>query len=120
MKWLGAFATAAVVVLALTVALEQERQAPVPVAEEADGLRIDRDDSAAASNELRVESTAAAREKLPQAASQEQTDRLPAAEAWVEKLLWLKQSGRDLELTEELAAFHKAYPDYELPPELED
>jgi len=41
--WPGAFATAAVVLLALTIVIEQQQQAPAPVAEEADGFKIDRD-----------------------------------------------------------------------------
>jgi len=39
-------------------------------------------------------------------------------EAWIERLLKLRQEGRDDELRVELAAFRKAWPDHPLPPEL--
>lgn len=42
------------------------------------------------------------------------------AEDWIEQLLMLKRDGRLDELDRELGAFRKAYPDYRLPPELED
>jgi hypothetical protein len=47
-------------------------------------------------------------------------DEVPSAEDWIEKLLRLKESGQDASLAEELAAFRAAYPDYALPPGLDD
>lgn len=55
LRWPGAFATAAVVLLALTVVLEQEQQAPAPVLKKADGFRIDPDGSAAGKEANRKE-----------------------------------------------------------------
>jgi len=41
LRWLSAFATAAVVVLALTIVIQQDEQALAPVLEEQDGFRLD-------------------------------------------------------------------------------
>ena len=41
LRWLGGFATAAVMVLALTLVLQQEQQAPLPDAGKSDGLQLE-------------------------------------------------------------------------------
>jgi len=41
LRWLGGFATAAVVVLALSIVLQQDQQAPVPAMEESENLKLD-------------------------------------------------------------------------------
>jgi hypothetical protein len=151
-KWLGAFATASVVVLALTVVLEQEPRAPLPPAEEADGLRLDRDAPSSSARQSRLEAQpqkartvqmadesltkqsplesaplaaaddkstenfAEARESVSEISGQE----IPTAEAWIERLLELKNTRQLEQLAGELARFHSAYPDYPLPPELEE
>jgi len=143
LKWLGAFATAAVVVLAFTLTIEQEQHAPVPVVEEADGIRLDRDNEFAdqaeaytdtavtrAKQELPVKpalrksavNSPIAEMKMADAAAPPEPaeDEVPSAEDWIEKLLRLKESGQDASLAEELAAFRAAYPDYALPPGLDD
>lgn len=75
-RWPGAFATAAVVLLALTVVLEQEQQAPTAVLEKADGFRIDPDGPAAGKQAHRNEAVpeeSVTRESL--------ADKTPAAKA---------------------------------------
>jgi hypothetical protein len=123
-KWLGAFATAAVVILALTVVLEQEQHAPVPAAEQADGLRLDSDGPAAGKREARVNAeTAAVAEKSSAGAlagAEESPDEIPEANAWIEQLLELKKAHQVEKLAGELARFRAAYPDYPLPSDLED
>jgi hypothetical protein len=131
-KWLGAFATAAVIVLALTIVLEQEQHAPVPAAEEADGLRLDSDGPTAGKREARVsampakdmakETTAVAEMKSAAAltVAEESPDETREAAAWIEQLLELKKTHQAEKLAGELARFRAAYPDYPLPPDLED
>ena len=143
LKWLGAFATAAVVVLAFTLTIEQEQHAPVPVVEEADGIRLDRDNGFADQAEAHTDTVVTrAKQELPvkpalqksavnspiaemkmtdaAAPPEPAEDEVPSAEDWIEKLLGLKESGQDERLAEELTAFRAAYPEYTLPPGLED
>ena len=60
----------------------------------------------------------------PAAAMLEKKDKstqdLPDPEEWIQRLLLLNQSQLYEKLEEELAAFRMAYPDYPLPPELEE
>lgn len=194
LRWLGAFATAAVVVLALTLVVRQDPRPPAPALQEQDGFRLD----APEKQELRREplpSVDAESEAVPEArlekkaqigsdraagptsspaavaaddaeaavrrqaavppaalASKPETTeaQAPAASAvefaaepmaevpevteglsdtakkipepaeWVERLLLLKQSRLYEQLEQELAAFRETYPDYPLPPELQD
>ena len=131
-RLLGALATAAVVVLAVTVVLEQSREAPVPRpasdlnktvrSPAAPKLEAgDQDAARAVSAETR-----SAQQSVPApAAAMEQDLAEPAREAsparpeaWIERLRELK-SGGDLEAFQrELAAFRATYPAYPLPPEL--
>lgn len=143
LKWLGAFATAAVVVLALTLTIEQEQQSPLPAGGEADGIRLDRDkefaDQADAAEDTTVtrarlesptrpalsksaENYPLAEMKMAETAAPAKPAEaeVPDAEDWIEKLLALKASGQDARLAEELSAFRAAYPQYTLPPELEE
>jgi hypothetical protein len=183
--WLGAFATAAVVVLALAIVVQQHDQAPVPPVLKSDGFKleapaalpaskageIDTDQSLhnpeiAAGDELRMQRAAPGAAAVtsitpeqPTAAVRLQTEksldvaesrtlsaaredretskeviaadeavqdvaaedaRLAGPEAWIKRLLQLKQEGRDEEFRNELTAFRSAYPDHPLPPELID
>jgi hypothetical protein len=148
MQWLGAFATASVVVLALTVVLEQESRVPVPSAREADGLRLDSDAPASNQDQARAKAMPQkaraeqmtpeplTRQLLPKSAAtaaaadansagifaetQESESEIPGADAWIEQLLELKKTRQLEELAGELARFRSAYPDYPLPPELDD
>jgi len=60
----------------------------------------------------------------PAAAMVEKKDKstqdLPDPEEWIQRLLLLNQSQLYEKLEEELAAFRVAYPDYPIPPELEE
>ncbi len=47
-------------------------------------------------------------------------DSITTPDEWVTQLLELKAAGKEQELKEQLAAFRAAYPDYALPPELQD
>jgi len=144
--WLGALATAAVVVLALAITVRQDQQGPVPPVSKTDGLKYEQ--SAPASAETKAAAPAApgdsraehiqARRPAPaagaaSAASQRDTDAgqplaesieeeaaPPDPELWVERLMRLHGSGRQQELEAELAAFRRTYPDYPLPQELLD
>ncbi len=157
-RWPGAFATAAVVLLALTLVLEQEQHAPTPVLKKVDGFGIDLDGSAARKkanlneaapeesvihesqpdetpaakagsearlNPLRLESAsirAVAEQDSAGIASGpgKSVDEVPAADAWIDQLLQLKKTHQDQALAEELTRFRAIYPDYPLPPELDD
>ena len=151
MGWLGAFATAAVVVLALAIVVRQDLPGPVLTPPETDGFRLDldaaapkdatgeakimHDESAAlleqakrtspaapaaseAARLLREERQAGAPE--PFETLEADAEEIPDPEAWIERLLSLRDAGRTAELEKELAAFRQTWPDYPLPPELLD
>jgi hypothetical protein len=179
-RWLSAFATAAIVVLALTVVIQQDQQ-PVPLAPaEQDGFMIDtlkkqeaKRDAGSRADAEPEQSLEARREKdqrvaeeyrimparpEPPAANDSPADTagrfaapaavapavaeksaaastvledeaegaamnandIPDAGEWVERLLLLHQSQLYEKLEVELAAFREAYPDYPLPPELQN
>ena len=188
LRWLGGFATATVVVLALAVVLEQEpqvtapaiepaseqlneelaapparsklskdrssRQAlppaePEPMKREARRERQDlqpalgREEKASPDAALRME-----RKNSEPGVSQESTESLAdspkeqdvlaepyraataevaeaeeaplSPETWIERLLALKNEGRQAELAAGIEAFRRAYPDHPLPEELAD
>lgn len=140
LRWIGGFATAAVVVLAFTVMLERPqpggdvpeaprlekslRKAPIAAEQQA----IADSEEAAPLEELRQNALPAAppramsrearrQEPLPEQAFSDAVA-LPTAEAWIEKMQALKRAGLDEELRAELEAFRSAYPDVPLPAEL--
>lgn len=137
-KWLGAFATAAVVVLALTVVLEQEPRAPIPSAQEADGLRLDSEAPPGNQSPARLEAVPQKARAEPPAeesltkqllrenvapaatAATASAENNTGADAWIKQLLELKKARQFEKLTSELARFRSVYPDYPLPPELEE
>lgn len=147
LRWLGAFATLGVVVLALAIVVQQDQQGPVPPLPKTDGLWLDQQVSPpakAASDavvaepeggraELRMQRQAAptvAREQAPalrdeqlppkrEEALEEDAD-IPDPEAWIERMLRAKKAGHLDELRAELTAFRRAYPDYPLPAELRE
>jgi len=163
LRWLGGFATATVIVLALTIVIQQDEQQSTPALKKTDGFMLeqaapeaskkeaDRSDLEAkagrtqASRPLNISSDKASETRMkrsaaapPVAASdtaalpvaEEMSDSLaepeeaaggnPEAEAWIERLLLLRNTQQDEKLVQELAAFRKAFPDYSLPPELQD
>lgn len=130
LRWLGAFATVTVVILSLTLVIEQEPQAPVPAETKADGLKLDRDKKIPARSEQRLE----VYETRPPAAApvaleknmmeeapplQEMADAIADPDSWIQRLLQLRKSQQQDLFEEELAAFREAFPDYPLPPELD-
>ena len=163
LRWLGGFATATVIVLALTIVIQQEEQQTTPSLKKTNGFKLDQTDPAASKSEVDrddFEETArreqADRQLSPMssedaefrmkrsvaappvpasdaavmAVAEEMSDslaepekaahRIPAADAWIERLLLLRETQQDEKLIQELAAFREAYPDYVLPPELHD
>jgi len=145
LRWLGSLATAAVVVLALTIVIQQDQQGPVPPIPKSDGLRLDdavgkgdrASDATAGEQEpghaeikLQRAPAAATSERSPPVESKaasavleeamEADEALLAPEDWVERLLQLKQACRRDELRAELEAFREAYPRYHLPAELQE
>ena len=68
--------------------------------------------SADASRELLLEESFADESKEEEPATE-------GPEAWVERLILLRDSQQDEQLARELAAFREAYPDFPLPPGLE-
>jgi hypothetical protein len=159
LRWLGAFATATVVVLAMTIVIQQDEQAPA--LEKSDGFMLDQAIPAAPRKEAErdgleekprldqtigqskpdnderarfmmkqnaappavaasdVSGMAAAQEPAStQAETENGTGKIPEAEAWIERLLLLRETQQDEKLVAELAAFRETYPGYPLPPEL--
>jgi hypothetical protein len=121
-------------VLAVTVVLEQGREAPVPAPPAGAGYELDRSSpapklQAAADQEAaRTESaeTRSARQSVPAAAAEMEQDLAdpergapPAGpEDWIERLRKLQAEGDPVAFERELAAFRTIYPAYPLPPEL--
>ena len=131
-RWLGGLATAAVIVLALTLVIEQGVEAPTPPPSRSDGYQLPRP-SAAPRAELRSNAAEVADtlEEAADAAAKGPAERmavplesraadqaLPDPDAWIERLRQLKADGETTVFRAELAAFRAAYPDYALPPEL--
>ena len=163
LRWLGGFATATVIVLALTIVIQQEEQQTTPSLKKTNGFKLDQTDPAASKSEVDrddFEETArreqADRQLSPMSSEETESrmkrsvaapsvpasdaavmavaeemsdslaepekaaDRIPEADAWIERLLLLRETQQDEKLIQELAAFREAYPDYVLPPELHD
>lgn len=143
LRWLGAFATATVAVLALTIMIQQDEQALAPMLEKSDGLKLEQAAPVASKKETRRDDTqfrskqsvaaapvtvssdaesVALAEEVSDAADtlEESADEVSAADAWVERLLLLQETQQDEKLLQQLTAFRKAYPDYSLPPALRD
>ena len=161
-RWLGAFSTAAVVVLALTIVVQQDERPPTPALDKSDGFMLDQAAPAARKREqdrddygekagpgestsqpgaetggrtgTRTKQSAASpaapasnvaaiaiAEDMARAPVEleEKADRIPEADAWIERLIFLRETQQDEKLISELATFREAYPDYPLPPELE-
>ena len=144
MRWLGSLATAAVVVLAVSIVIQQDQEGPTPPVPRSDGYRLDKATSAEkrASDATVVEQETGRAElmlqRAPSAAGEspaptegtvapaaleeamESDATLPAPEDWIRRMLQLEQAGREEELRLELKAFREAYPDYPLPPGLQE
>lgn len=108
-RWLGGFATAAVIVLAVTLVIERGAEAPAPPPPRSDGYQLSRPDATAKGPARRMAAPLESR-------AEEQV--VPDPEAWIERLRQLKADGETAVFRAELAAFRAAYPDYALPPEL--
>lgn len=149
-RWMGAFATASVIILALGLIVQQEQESPVlpgieedrmklkseaPMGEKKDAAEkqlmsksIDRDDSAmqrAAPMAAAPAKTAefAAEEVADESTLQEQGDTMEGVrspEDWIDLMLELKSSNQLNRLSKELEAFRSVYPDHPLPIELRD
>ena len=126
LRWLGAFATATVAVLALTIMIQQDEQPLSPALEGPDGLKLEQATPATSKKEARRDETQfrskqnAVAAPAAVASNAESADEASDADAWVERLLLLQETRQDEKLLRELAAFRKAYPDYILPPALRD
>lgn len=145
LRWLGSLATAAVVVLAVSIVIQQDQEGPTPPMPKSDGYRLDKatsaekragDETAAEQEPGRAElmlqraPSAAPGERptpregtVPPAVLEEALEKdatVSTPEDWVRRMLQLAQAGRHEELRAELDAFREAYPDYPLPPELQE
>jgi len=145
-RWLGAFATASVVILALGVIVQQEQESTPFTNAEHGRVKLENDaavtakKAAADSQEMmknadrdeskmsRASPMAAAPARADEILEQELADDLAGleeadaeiltAEDWISLMLQLQSSNQQAQLIEELAAFKSAYPVYPLPPEL--
>lgn len=144
-RWVGAFATAAVMVMALMLVVRQDQYAPPAPVPAGDGFRLEKGAAAQENGgqAMKVERSAAAPEMLqrtdpditaasdePHAESAQQDREVSEAlgeetsvldpAAWIEQMLELREAGRMEELEAELASFRRAFPDYPLPAQLAD
>jgi hypothetical protein len=140
LRWLGAFATASVIVLALGIIVQQEQETTqvtngndrvVPAREEAAESQLmlksaDRDESKMrratpmAASPARADTFGVSEKADDPTGLEEAAVEVPAPEQWIILMLQLKSSNQEQRLIEELDAFKLSYPDYPLPPELED
>ena len=131
LRWLGGFATAAVIVLALTIVIQQDEQQTGPTLKKTNGFMLEQAAPAARKKEAKVSAAAPAVTVSDAAATtvaeemsdslaepEKAADRIPDADAWIERLLLLQETQQDEKLIQELTAFREAYPDFTLPPEL--
>ena len=131
LRWVGGFATAAVIVLALTIVIQQDEQSPAPTLEKTNGFKLEqaapvtrkkeaRRSAAAPAVSVSDAATLTVAEEMSDSLSEPEqaADRLPEADAWIERLLLLRETQQDEKLIQELTAFREAYPDYALPPGL--
>jgi len=141
--WLGALATAAVLVLAVTVVVRQSpRETPVPAAPakeerqlqlQGPAGRTTEEPSAGALSSQRAMDTDAENARTHMADEASATE-IPERELnskatgtahplppdeWIRRMLALEAQGDSDQLNVELKAFKRAYPDYELPAELQ-
>lgn len=149
-RWMGAFATASVIILALGLIVQQEQETPSLPVTEADRMKLnseapleeskdaaekhlmsksnDRTDSAtqrAAPMAAAPAKTAefAVEEMADESALLEQRDAMEVVrspEDWIDLMLELKSSNQLNLLSTELEAFRSVYPDHPLPNELRD
>lgn len=127
LRWMGAFATASVVVLALGIIVQQEQES-IPFTNTE--LDLAKPEKAAADSQQMMQNADREESKMsrviPMAASPARADEhfeeaeaeVLAAEDWISLMLQLQSSNQQAQLIEELAAFKSAYPAYPLPPEL--
>ena len=122
LRWLGGFATATVIVLALTIVIQQDQQQTTPVLKKTNGFKLDQTDPAAPPVPASDATVMAVAEEMSDslAESEKATDSIPEADAWIERLLLLRETHQDELLIQELTAFREAFPGYTLPPELQD
>lgn len=146
LRWLGVFATASVVVLALGIVVQQEQESTPEGTSEVDHAKLKKEapareqkmavdkqllmeiegrDAAARSRAAPMAAPPAARfsatELVDQAAdAEEELADVKSPEEWISHLLWLQSTDQQTLLSEELTAFRAAYPDHSLPPELSD
>jgi hypothetical protein len=122
LRWLGGFATATVIVLALTIVIQQDEQQTTPALKKTNGFKLDQTDPAAPPVTASDAAVMAVAEEMSDslAESEKATDSIPEADAWIERLLLLRETHQDELLIQELTAFREAFPGYTLPPELQD
>jgi len=120
-RWMGAFATASVVLLALGLIVQQEQESTGLVTDEADQAILETAapmvESKKAAARLAVQESA---DHAAPAKNEEKPIEVRSPEDWIEQMLELKNSNRQAQLAEELQAFRSFYPDYPLPPELDN
>jgi hypothetical protein len=130
-RWISAFATAAGVLLAVTIVIERGRDAPAPPVTTPDGYEAQRSvaapklaaeadrEPAQSLTAAAIAENAAPAADAPSSLAQPLGEEPPAdAEAWIERLRKVKARGDLATFQAQLAAFRMAYPDYPLPPEL--
>ena len=128
LRWLGGFATATVIVLALTIVIQQDEQQTTPSLKKTNGFKLDQTESrmkrsvAAPPVPASDAAVMAVAEEMSDSLAEpdKAADRIPEADAWIERLLLLRETQQDEKLNQELAAFREAYPDYVLPTQLQD
>jgi hypothetical protein len=122
LRWMGAFATATVVVLAMTIVVQQnggENLDENALPERASGqlLQESRERTEFGAKQSARSAAVTVMKEMASAPAEmkKQAEPIPEAEAWIKRLQLLLDTQQDEKLVQELAAFRLAYPDYPLP-----
>jgi len=138
-RWYGPVAVAAVLMLAVAVTVQVERQKPVemvssaPPAPRKDAVAAPPAEAAKPSAQEKKQFTLEPPPTAPAPARREMEEQRPQAnaaagarlmsktespEAWLERIAGLRRQGKDEEADKALAEFRKRYPDYRLSDEM--
>lgn len=148
-RWMGAFATASVIILALGLIVQQEQESPSLPGTEEDRMKLESEDPLGESKEAAekqlmsksIDRDDAAKQRVAPMAAPAKTvefaaedvadesavlekgdamEEVRSPEDWIDLMLELKSSNQLNRLSKELEAFRSVYPDHPLPIELSD
>jgi hypothetical protein len=141
LRWIGAFATASIVVVAMFLVVRQDAEHALPQPDQQDGYKLEALEQRRSADPPAPQAATSAQKSRLRSAQPARADQAAEAEAtigefasepadsaaeapaeeqmtadrWIERLILLKDEGDAERFEHELAAFRKAYPDHPLP-----